>query len=232
MEIKENPSFVKEFEVFFSQDENPSGSKKRVLSLLEKIPQFSKGKINYLIAGSWATEILSKKEIEHDDIDIITLTNPSYYLDDATEDEEKCFSVFPLEEEYLECNFLKKSFENKVVYVSNYNLQICSKLIGQLQEKLPERAIEQLKFLLGSYPSFNKEYSQKEILYILEKLTPDELNHKVISKHIVDATELYLNGEKEKSLEEFLRIHSLINKVLRYQFEKRGLSKKIKISEK
>lgn len=75
MEIKENPSFVKEFEVFFSQDENPSGSKKRVLSLLEKIPQFSKGKINYLIAGSWATEILSKKEIEHDDIDIITLTN-------------------------------------------------------------------------------------------------------------------------------------------------------------
>lgn len=89
-----------------------------------------------------------------------------------------------------------------------------------------------MKFLLGSYPSFNKEYSQKEILYILEKLTPDELNHKVISKHIVDATELYLNGEKEKSLEEFLRIHSLINKVLRYQFEKRGLSKKIKISEK
>src|SRR4030042_4656794 len=130
MEIKENPSLIKEFEVFFSHDKNTPGSKKRVLNLLNKIPQISKGKVNYLIAGSWSTEILSKTKIEHDDIDIITITNPSYYLDDAIEEEEKCFSVFPLEKEYLEANLIKEYFDNKTVYVSNYNLQICSKLIG------------------------------------------------------------------------------------------------------
>lgn len=223
---------IKSFEEFFLNDEEIVGSKERLFNLFKTIPQKNGNKINYIIAGSWATEILSGRKIKHDDIDIITLTEPPYYLDDALEEEEKCFNVIPLDRDYLENNFIIKRFEEKEVYVANHNLQICSKMIGQLQEKFPERAVEQLKALLESYNEFNRTESQREIFYILEKLTPEELNHKIISKHIAEAMELYFNGEKEKSLEEFIRIHSLINKALRYQFERRGLTKKIKISEK
>ncbi len=227
-----NFPLINTFENFFSWNKNPVGSKERLLDLLKTIPQFSGGKINYLIAGSWATEILSGNKLKHDDIDVITFTEPPYYLDDALEKEEKCFNVIPLDKDYLKNNFIKKKFNGKEVYVANHNLQICSKLIGQLQEKLPERAIEQLKELLNSYSNFNRKKSQEEIFYILRKLTPEELNYKIISKHVIGAIELYLSEEKEKSIEEFIRIHSLINKSLRYQFEKRELTKRIKISEK
>jgi len=44
--------------------------------------------------------------------------------------------------------------------------------------------------------------------------------------------ENYLDGKREKSIEILIKIHTLINRSLRFQFKERGLTKKIKISNK
>lgn len=221
---------MEKLRVFFKSNKDSIGSKERLEKLLWKFNQSSSPL--FLIAGSWGIELTSGKVLEHDDIDLIVLQNPPYYIDDAEEIEESCFDIIPLDSNYFEDNFLEREFKGIKVFVPSYNLQICLKLIGQLQENLPERAIKQLEVLLGSYEGFDKGKSQEEINYILGKLTPEDLNYKAISEYLVGAIENYLKGEKGKSIDEFIKIHSLINKSLRFQFEKRGLTKKIGISLK
>lgn len=227
-----NSPLIKQFNLFFSSNKEPLGSKKRILELLDNFPQSEKEKLNYLIAGSWAIEIISNKKIKHDDIDLIVLQNPPYYIDDATEIEEKCLNVIPLDLVYFKDNLLKREFEGREVYVLSDNLQVCLKLIGQLQERLPERAILQLKILLDSYENFNREESKKEILYILTRLTPEDLDHDNLAEQIINSIDKYGGGEKEEAINNFLEIHSIINKSLRREFKKRKLTKKIGISEK
>jgi len=172
----------------------------------------------FLIAGSWAIELISGKKLEHDDIDLIVLTDPPYYLDDAEEIEEKCFDIIPLSLDYFKKNCLEINLNEIKTYIPNHNLQICLKLIGQLQERLPKRAINQLRCLLDSYELFNEKESGEEIEYILRNLIPEELNSDVVAKDIVQALKEYFLGKKNSSIEEFIRLHSLMNRALRYQF--------------
>jgi hypothetical protein len=215
---------------FFSSDKNQIGSKERLLNLVDTFQ--NKNNPLFLIAGSWGIEIISGVGLKHDDIDLIVLQNPPYYVDDATEIEESCFDVIPLDINYFEENIIRKNIFGRDFYLPSFNLQVCLKLIGQLQEELPERAINQLKILLDSYEKFSEEKSEKEIEYILRKLIPNELNSSRMSKNIILALKQYFQGKNENAIEELVRLHSLINKSLRYQFEKRGLTKKIKISDK
>ena len=228
-----NSLLIKQINLFFSSNKHNIGSRKRLSNLLNNLPQFENGKLNYLIAGSWAIEILSGKKLKHDDIDLIIIQEPLHYIDDAEEIEEKCFGIIPLDQEYFENNnFIKRNFERREVYVPNHNFQICIKLVGQLQKFLPERAITQLEALLSTYKNFDKLSSIKEIKYLLEKWIPEDLNCEELAKKIVNAIENYVVGKKLESIEEFKQIHAQINKSLRNQFEMRGLTKKIKISEK
>ena len=217
---------------FFTSEKTIIGSRERLLNLLDKFSDKYQNNPIFLIAGSWGIEITSGKELEHDDIDLIILQDPPYYIDDANEIEEKCFNVIPLEINYLKENCIKKVIDKREVYVPNYNLQICLKLIGQLQENLPERAIIQLRILLESYKDFEENKTKKEINLILKRLIPEELDSDIISGNITLALKEYLQGKKDSAMQELIRLHSLINKSFRYQFEKRGLIKKIKISEK
>lgn len=215
---------------FFKLNLDKVGSKKRLISLIDN---FNEQKPNFMIAGSWAIEIISGEKIKHDDIDIITLdVIPPTYLDDAKYIEEKCNFNLPIEKSYFEDHFISCIFENRSVLVPSLNLQICLKLFGQLQKKLPKRAINQLKIILKQYKDLNEITSKKEFEYIFGKLLPLELNHIVISKNLLLTLKRYFAGEKEEALKELIQLHSLINKSLRYQFEKRGLTKKIKISNK
>jgi len=216
---------------FFSSDKNQIGSRERLLNLVDTFQSKNNNPL-FLIAGSWGIEILSEINLEHDDIDLIVLQDPPCYLDDATEIEESCFDIIPLDTGYLKDNLIKKNVFGKEIHLPDFNLQICLKLIGQLQEKLPERAINQLKVLLDSYKKFDEEKSEKEINYLLNKLIPEELNSLILSQNIISALKTYFKGKKESAIEELIRLHSLINKSLRYQFEKRGLTRKIKISDK
>lgn len=216
---------------FFNSDKNKIGSKERLLSLVDNFPNKFSIPI-FLIAGSWGIELISGIKLEHDDIDVIVLQNPPYYLDDAENIEESCFGIIPLETNYFKNYFKNKFYYNREFYLPSFNLQICLKIIGQLQKKFPKRAVRQLKVLLESYENFNEKNSEEELNYILKRLIPDELNYLTISKNIIFALKKYFQGEKDFAVKEFIKIHSLINKSLRCQFEKRGLTKKLKISEK
>ena len=132
---------------FFSFDENQIGSRERLFNLVDTFQSKTDSPL-FLIAGSWGIELLSEINLEHDDIDLIVLQNLPYYLDDATEIEESCFGIIPLDIDYLKENFIKKNIFGREIYLPDFNLQICLKLIGQLQKKLPERAVNQLKTLL------------------------------------------------------------------------------------
>lgn len=202
--------------------------KKKLFQLFDSIPQFNDN-INYLVAGSWAIEISSEKRLRHDDIDLIILDQFPVYIDDAIFSEEKCNGIIPLDTEYFQLFNEKCIYENKIIYVPSINFQICMKLIGQLQKRLPKRALKQLNYLLDSYKNFNIQISKDEIHYILSNTTPITLNHKLLTDEIINAIILY-KKDKEGANKKFIEIHNEINKVLRNEFDK--VSYNIKISNK
>jgi len=231
MKIKEK-SLLSQMKSFFLENKYQIGSMQRLVELLEKFPQ-KEGKINYLLAGSWAIEVFSGKKLDHDDIDLIILKDPLYYIDDAISEEESCWNVLPLDLEYFDKKgtIMKKEFKGKEIYIPNFNLNICSKFIGELRRDFSERAINQLKCLLDTLEDFNVEKSKEEIFYIFKKLLPSNLNLDKLSGELVKAIYWYLNGDKGESIQKMQEIHKEINESLREQFSKRGLDKKIKISE-
>jgi len=230
---KNEESLLSKMKSFFLGNKHRIGSMQRLVELLEKFPQKENGKVKYLIAGSWAIEIFSGDKLDHDDIDLIVLQDPPYYIDDAVIEEESCWGVLPLDLKYFDKKGVisVKRFKGKEVYIPNFNLNICSKFIGELRKDFSNRAIHQLRCLLENLESFDKNKSKNEISYILRKLLPSTLNFDKLSEKIVDAVCWYLNGEKEEAIQEMCSIHKKINLALRFQFSKRGLDKKTKISE-
>lgn len=230
---KNEESLPSKMKSFFLKNRHQIGSMQRLVELLEKFPQKENGKIKYLVAGSWAIEVFSGNKLDHDDIDLIILQNPVYYVDDAISEEESCFNVLPLDLEYFEDKetIFTKEFERKKIYVPNFNLSICSKFVGELRRDFSERAINQLKCLLDNLADFDVGKSKEEIFYIFKKLLPSTLNFDKLSEELVNAINKYLNGNKEKAILEMQEIHKEINEILRKEFSKRGLDKKIKISE-
>ncbi len=186
---------------------------------------------DFIIAGSWAIEILSKKKLNHSDIDLIFNGNSVYYIDDAKIEEEQCFGIIPLDKNYFEKNFVIKEFHNKNIKLPSFNFQIAIKIIGELRKDFTSRAQKQIKLLLENYDNFNKEKSLKEIKYIFENTTPKTLEHDKIAKQIIDSIILWKTNKRNEAMNKIIKIHSEVNSKLREEFSKRGLNKKIKISE-
>lgn len=198
----------------------------RISDLLKGLPQFNK-EVNYLIAGSWAIELISGQKLQHDDIDVITLTEPVFYIDDAITKDEHCDGIMPIPLDYFSrvgaINVVSNEIFDGKIYIPNHNMQICVKLIGQLEQRLPEGAIGQLKILLESHDNFNCTDSLFEIEYILKHLIPQYLDSRFISLLIVNAIRDYREGRVNEAINSLRVAHGIINRSLYGEFEKLAL---------
>src|SRR3989344_9599366 len=91
------PQPVSQINEFFSLNSASMGSFERIVNLLDGL----KNDNSFLLAGSWAIEGISGQRMEHDDIDLIILCNPPYYIDDAVTKEEHCCNIIPLSSDDL-----------------------------------------------------------------------------------------------------------------------------------
>ncbi|MFA7576412.1 MAG: hypothetical protein WCY27_04165 [archaeon] len=196
------------------------GSYNKLKYITSNLPQNRK-QIKYLIAGSWGIAITTNEKIKHDDIDVILFTNNKHplYIDDANNIEEKCEGPIPISKKYFNENHLIKTYKNKEIIVPTINFQICAKLIGQLELRLPKRAINQIILLLNNYNKIEEKNSYKEIKYILNNTTPKQINKSKITEKIITAIKTYKTN-KVKSINQFIEIHKEINTSLREEFNK------------
>jgi hypothetical protein len=185
----------------------------------------------YLIAGSWAIEIISKTKLQHSDIDLIFISTPSLYIDDATIEEEKCYGQLPLDEDYFEKTKIKSKLFGEEVFLPSLNFQIAMKIIGELNSEFTKRAQNQIQLLFENYPAHEENQTLEELTYIFRKTTPLTLNYQELSQEIINAIQLWKNNQKDESIKEIVKIHSIVNQALRKEFSRRGLDKEIKISE-
>ena len=170
--ILKTPKTIVEANALFSKDQNKIGSYERLSKLLLTMPQNRQGKVKYLVSGSWAIEFMSRdKRDDHKDIDIISISEPPFYFDDALSTKEHCCEVIPLPKDYFKKKnsilVCKNTRDNNFIYTPNINLQLCFKLIGALSPTLSLRQISQLTDLLKTYKQIQKK-DTKEILEILD----------------------------------------------------------------
>lgn len=221
--IIKTPKTIVEANALFSKDQNKVGSYERLSKLLLEIPQNVQGKVKYLISGSWSIEFISGNKMEdHRDIDIISISEPPFYFDDALSTEEHCCEVIPLPKDYFKKRssilVCKNMRDNGFVYTPNVNLQLCFKLIGALSPTLSDRQISQLISLLKTY----KQIQQKdtiEIIEILSSCLPESLNFKELSENISKAILLFIKNEEIKSIELLKEVHHKINVALQEEFK-------------
>jgi len=204
------------------------GSYERIDAILRKIPQIKENKVIYLFAGSWAIEFTSGQKLEHDDIDIIFLGNPSWYIDDAITKEEHCCNVIPLPDEYLldPMNILETKNTRGVgkVFVPSLTLQYCFKLIGELNPVFSERAIQQASLLIKQYNSkLSKDDFIKECSLILKNCLPNGFDSILVSKMMFEAIVAYKNWGIKNCEMKLVEAHSIINHSLKKKFKDMGL---------
>lgn len=192
---------------------------KKLDYIIKNYPQIKNNQINYLIAGSWAIEILSNQKIKHDDIDFIILKKQPIYTDDATITEEKCDGPIPLSKKYFLENHIISKYKNKNIIIPTINLQICLKICGQLEDKLPNRAEKQLKLLLENYNLKEKKRAKYEIKYILKNILPEDLDFNKLTKDFIFSINLYKKN-KTQSIKEFRKLHKITIKSLNKEFKK------------
>ncbi len=204
------------------------GSYERVEALLKKFPQIQENKLIYLFAGSWAIEFTSGQKLEHDDIDIILLGSPYYYIDDAVSKEEHCCNVIPLPKNYF--TRPKKFIEAEnprglgKVYVPSLNLQYCFKLIGELDKRLSDRAIKQALLLIKQYSTvINEKEFLDEAKEILKSCLPNNFNSELVSQIMLDSIKEYKKGNQQESEKMIVQAHSLINQSLKNKFKDMGI---------
>ena len=216
------PRLVTEINEFFRLDNNSIGSFKRVV----KVNRFlkNKGEFNYLIAGSWAIEAISNKEIEHDDIDLIILDNPCFYIDDAITKEEHCCNVIPLPTNYIKENVIKVKLRKEIeAYVPSLTLQYCLKMIGQLENDLPKRAISQSFILLSAYTNSDYYTIKEEIVYLLKNLTPADFNVERVAEDMISAIKSYKIKDLNNTELYLKNAHRKINDSLHKKFREMNL---------
>lgn len=194
-------------------------NKQKLKDLLTKFPQRNINKINYLIAGSWAIELISDKKLKHTDIDILSLQNPPIYFDDAKIKKEQCNGPIPIPLNYFKKNYLIIRYNNTTIYTPTINFQICVKLIGELNKNYSQRAINQTKLLINKINL--KNINKKEINYIYKKLIPEKLNYTEITNETIKLILDYKKNKNDKKFEKDIKkIHKKINEELKYEFKK------------
>jgi len=215
--ISKANEYTKELKKHLFLKEYKVGSKDKLINLIKKYPQKSNNKINYLIAGSWAIEFASNKKLKHTDIDIISLQDPVFYVDDAKMISEKCYGKIPLSLEYFIKNYLIVKYMDQEIYLPTLNLQLSLKFIGELKPVISKRAIKQIKLLLGVYEK-NIVTDLNELHYILKILLPKELDIDLLTKKII---KLINNYKQKKNIDlEIIKIHKIINSKLLEAFKK------------
>lgn len=218
----ELPLKILKINEFFSLDKNPIGSFERLKSL--SVYLTDKPNFYYLIAGSWAIEGISGQILEHDDIDLIFLNNPSFYVDDAITKEEHCCNIIPLDTNYIKENAIKVKIRGEIeVYVPSPTLQYCLKLIGQLENELSKRAIAQSFLLLSLYANQDYHSVKEEIICLLNNLTPADFDVEVCAEDMILAIKSY-RIQDLKNTEFYLRsAHRRINDSLHKKFREMNL---------
>ncbi|MFH1311571.1 MAG: hypothetical protein ABIH65_04155 [Nanoarchaeota archaeon] len=218
----ELPKSILKVNEFFSLDKSPIGSFERLKSINNYFvnePNFC-----YLIAGSWAIEGISGEKLEHDDIDLIILCNPPFYVDDAITKEEHCCNIIPLPLDYIKRNAVRIKLRERLnVLVPNLNLQFCLKLIGQLERNLPERAIFQTYRLLSLYRKSDYNDIRKEFIFLLKKLTPADFEIEDVAEKMILAIKSFKTKDL-KDTEAYLKsAHKKINISLHKKFNEMNL---------
>jgi len=215
---KNVPDFVYHIDLFFSIDDAPIGSFERLSRLHTHF--FNTTRCKYLIAGSWAIEAISGQVLEHDDIDIIVLSNPPFYVDDAITQEEHCCHRIPLPLDYLGAHTITCVLRNTLpVLVPSINMQLCLKLIGQLERKLPKRAIHQAFAILSQYTNPDYAKIKSDCVYLVSKLTPADFNIDEVVDTICLAITSYTIGDVDQAELHLRNAHSIINRSLHNTFE-------------
>jgi hypothetical protein len=218
----ELPRPVLKINEFFSLDKSPIGSFERLESLNNRFT--NEQDLYYLVAGSWAIESISRQRLEHDDIDLIVLSSPPFYVDDAITKEEHCCSVIPLPIDYIKRNAVKVKLRERLnVFVPSLNLQFCLKLIGQLERNFPDRAVIQTYSLLSLYKK--PEYCQikNDFVFLLKKLTPADFEIEEIADKMILAIKSF-KTKNLKNTDTYLReAHKKINESLHNKFKEINL---------
>lgn len=206
---------------FFSLDKNSIGSFERLESLNRN---FVNDDFYYLIAGSWAIEAISGQKIEHDDIDLIILRNPPFYVDDAITKDEHCCNVMPLPTGYIKKNAIKTKLREKLnVIVPSLDLQLCLKLIGQLEKELPNRAVFQAYSLLSLYENYDYNKLREDFIFLLKKLTPADFEIEDVAEKMILAIKSFKTKDL-KNTEMYLKsAHKKINESLHKKFREMNL---------
>jgi len=199
------------------------GSYKYLSDLFRKIPQQKNRSARYLIAGSWAIEFMTGKHLNHNDLDIILLQDPVLYIDNAKSISEKCDGIIPIPIKYFKkANIIacKNTRGKGKIFLPSMNIQLCLKIIGELDKKLSRNAVSQLELILSKYSVHKNGIGRNilDIMYILKCCTPEDLLHKALAKDIMKAVILYKPRNSKDSLELLEKVHRIINASLRKVF--------------
>lgn len=136
------------------------GTPKNLKSVLRRVPQFDKenNRINYLISGGWACEILSGRERKHKDIDILILNTDLYYEDTDNMEPENYFGIISTTADVIKKNHISKKYwmlGRKNIYVPSVEFLIASKLAPYKGKPARSKDLEDVVDLLQTRSKIN-----------------------------------------------------------------------------
>src|SRR3989338_6752715 len=135
-----------------------AGTLKNLKYVLREVPQFDEGKVNYLIAGGWACDILSGNKRKHHDIDIIILEDDISYLDTDNNEPQDYFGILSTSTEDILQNHIIETFwkqGRRKVYVPSHEFLITTKIAPYQGNPSREKDLEDIVNLMKSKDSLD-----------------------------------------------------------------------------
>ena len=111
-----------------------------------------------------------------------------------------------------------RALEGKEVFVPSLQLQVCFKLLGELDSVLSERALRQLETLFSCYAECDWKFIEKEMEFIYSRCLPEDLDTKALARDTVLAIQKYRGSERDGVHALCAEVHHTINVSLRKAF--------------
>ncbi len=210
-----------------------SGSKEDLLLLLKTNKQVDKeDKLNYLVSGGWAIEMLTGKKREHHDLDVISISEVPLTYSVDNQEPENYFGVFSVPGEKMASDYTQKvTWERRTVYVPTNEFLLLSKLAGFMRQPRDKdlhdiEAISQIitpdtgaqseiESLLHFIPGIHKDFMKNTILYsdLSEKIELCEDAYKLCAEYICEIVENFKKGKKSLASRQSAQLHETLKSV-------------------
>jgi|GEM_PF-4940461 hypothetical protein len=221
-----------------------SGDPKDLEALLTDCPQKNKdGKIDYLLSGGWAVEMLTGEKREHHDLDIVNLSRVPLTWQVDEQMSENYFDIFSMKSQNLLENHSQKvdwdmgesypeiSDKEFEVYMPSNEYLFLSKVAGflmkprdkdhddlkNLSKVMNERGSgPRFESLLGYIPGMHKEFDKNKQLFLdlfEEDRDGDGSSKRLAGEYLSDIVKNFKMGNNDFAKNQASRFHNTLKKV-------------------